>query len=1098
MLFADIVGFTGLSEHLDPERVKRLVDDAFARLIGDIDAHGGSVDKVLGDGILALFGAPIAHEDDPDRAVRAALAMQQSLAGLGAQHGLQRPLEMRVGINTGEVLVGRVGGTDAYTATGDVVNVASRLQALAPPSGVYIGDSTASRLSGAIACEAVDEFEVRGRNQTERVWKVTGRQRTNPAVGARADVRFVGRADEQDLLASIMAMVAGGRSAVVAVTGEPGSGKTRLIANSLQRAADPNVVVLAGECAPYGETNVWAPIADALFRRMEFDSESSSERVRRLARDKGVEVYGFDPDDAGLDRFVEAVSHLAGHPSELDGVPPAQAREMLSRLIVEGIRRRSRAGQVVVWIDDLQWADPLLIDLLHRLTRSLVDRPVLVVTAQRDDAELDWPPSSDHPVSVRIPLEPLSRAEADELIEAAIGRPVSSTVAATLYERSGGNPLFLTELAELSSSEANGAELPSSLRALIASRLDLLPPTVRAIVDNAAVLGSSGPVSALETFAEVLGQRYTDDDLAELVACGYLEIDGRWWRFRSDLVRDVAYRTLTKTVRAYRHAGTAEVMAGVAGIPIERLAHHIASAAELVAEIGAVEGVPETIHDDAVDVLSEAARRALATGSFDQARRHATRALELGPSDPDLRLELLLVRARAHTERREGRQGRTDAGAVLEAAVDAGDLRREGIARRLLGQLAQNDGDLDVARRELDRSVEIFRSLGEQAELADSLAARGFVKVFGGSLADAETILGEAERLADELGDRRAGAWAREHQAWVAFLGGDPERAHDRLEAAAALFAELGDRAGGLWADALRAYLHFFERRFDDAEALAAQVRASSVELGERWAPAMMDSLVATLRLWSGRFSEAEALSHRALLEFRDIGDRFGILQALTPNMRSLAAMGRNSEAERGLEEALALSESFGDLAIPTMAAAGTAIHLGLGDRAVVLAESALEQVENMGGNAAESLVTLAIALCQVGRTEDALAALLDAEIDFPYGYAVRSLANAGVGDHHAAIADADATIDDPGATYLDRVYADIGGASGHVGRGEAAEALARLDRAVATAAETGDVVACSLASTARATLVGEGGGDEPGVLGRGWVRLIERLVEAS
>ena len=370
--------------------------------------------------------------------------------------------------------------------------------------------------------------------------------------------------------------------------------------------------------------------------------------------------------------------------------------------------------------------------------------------------------------------------------------------------------------------------------------------------------------------------------------------------------------------------------------------------------------------------------------------------------------------------------------------------------------------------------------------------------MFGGSLAAAESILGEAEALAAELGDRRSSAWVREHQAWVSFLSGDLADAFDRVESAAALFAELGDQAGELWAGALRAYLHFFERRFDEAEQLAVDVRTRSIELGERWAPAMMDSLIATLRLWTGRFSEAEELARRALGEFRDIGDRFGVLQALSPQMRALAAMGRNDEAERGLEEALSLRDWFGDLAWPTMAAAGTAIHLGLGDRAVVLAESAQERIVSTGANPAESRVTLALALCQVGRIEDALTALLGVEVDFPYAYAVRSLASAALGDHDAAVRDAEAVDADEGATYLDRVYADVGGAAGHVGNGDLEAALNRLDRAVEVAAETGDVVASGLAERARSTLGGEGGSLGPGPLGPGWTRLIEQLGRAA
>ena len=696
VVFADLVGYTALSEHLDPERVKRLIDASFERLIADITAFGGRVDKVLGDGILALFGAPVAHEDDADRAIRAALQMHESLARfVDEQPDLDRPLRLRIGVNTGEVVVGNVSGTAEYTAMGDVVNVASRLQSLAEPGGILIGDVTESLASEEILREPIDTLDVRGRAQQVRVWRVTGRRRRVPRIGAGFhDVAFVGRSTQWELLASIMAMVANGRSAIVSVTGEAGAGKTRLVAEALDAFPSRAVTIFSGACAPYGETNVWAPIATALFRRLELDQDAPPELLRKVSRSKGVELYGFDADDPVLGRFVEGVLHLLGHPSELDDVRPAQAREILFSLIVEGLRRRTRTGPVVLWIDDLQWADVLIVELLHRVARSLVDRPLLIVTAQRDDADIDWPPASDHPVTVRMPLDPLTHDEAGRLIGAVLGPMANDALVDSLYERSGGNPLFLIELAELAKSNPASTALPGSLRALISARLDQLPVAQRAIIDNAAVLGASGPVESLEKFAAEMNQRFDPDDLEDLLDSGLLEIDGPTWEFRSDVVREVAYQTLTKLVRAQRHGGTAAVMFREKKVPIEQVAHHAACAAELAAEIGPVPGLPDDIADRAVGLLYEAAKRSMDVGAFNQVRRQTTRALDLGPSDAAIARELLLLRAQAQTERRLLVPALADADDALEAAVAAGDRRQEGVARRLRGILDQRDGDL--------------------------------------------------------------------------------------------------------------------------------------------------------------------------------------------------------------------------------------------------------------------------------------------------------------------------------------------------------------------------------------------------------------------
>ncbi len=1096
VVFADLVGYTALSEHLDPERVKRLIDASFERLIADITAFGGRVDKVLGDGILALFGAPVAHEDDADRAIRAALQMHDSLARfVDEQPDLDGPLRLRIGVNTGEVVVGNVSGTAEYTAMGDVVNVASRLQTLAEPGGILIGDSTAALASEEILREPVDSLDVRGREQPERVWRVTGRRRRVPRIGAGFhDVAFVGRSTQWELLASIMAMVANGRSAIVSVTGEAGAGKTRLVAEALDAFPSRAVAIFSGSCAPYGETNVWAPIATALFRRLDLDQDAPPALLRAVSRAKGVELYGFDADDPVLGRFVEGVLHLLGYPSELDHVPPAQAREILFSLIVEGLRRRTATGPVVLWIDDLQWADVLIIELLHRVARSLVDRPLLIVTAQRNDADNDWPPASDHPVTVRMPLDPLAHDEAARLVGAVLGPSADQVFVESLYERSGGNPLFLIELAELAKSSPASTALPGSLRALISARLDQLPVALRAIIDNAAVLGTSGLVESLEKFAIEMGQDLGPDDLDHLDEAGLLEVDGSTWRFRSDVVREVAYQTLTKLVRAQRHGGTAAVMIGDPRMPIEQVAHHAACAAELAAEIGPVPGLPDDIADQAVGLLYEAAKRSMDVGAFNHVCGQSTRALDLGPSDAATARDLLLLRAQAQTERRVLAPALADAHDALDAAVAAGDARQEGIARRLLGVLHQRDGDLAGARRELGASVEIFRELGDDTELASSLRERGLAEVFGGSLSDAEWLLGEAEALTERMHDVRGHAWVRQHQAWVAFLSGDATLAESRLLTAAQEFDLLGDRFGRGWAAGLLAYVRFYQRRFEEAEALAVEVRRDSVELGEPWAPAMMDSLVAAIRLWSSDFVEAEELSRRALTSFRALGDKFGVVQALSPRMRALVALGRTHEAERGIEESLAMSESFGDLSFPMMAAAGTAVHLGLGGRAVTISQQALERSAAMGSDESESTITLALALCQIGRADEALVLLDAVEKDSPYLLSVRSLTRAVTADPSGSIDDADLVVADAGASYLDQVIADTAAAAAEMQRGAFDAALDRFERAGSTAKRAGDVVARELVALTRSVVMRDETYHDVGHLGPGWKAVAESL----
>jgi len=1094
VLFADLVGFTALSEHLDPERLKRLVDGVFSLLIDQIERFGGRVDKVLGDGVLALFGAPVAHEDDPDRAVRASIEMHRALdAFVSDQTDITR-LRLRIGVNTGEVVVGTMSGTDDYTAMGDVVNVASRLQTMAPPGGIWVGATTAAELSPSIERVLVADTEVRGRSQSEQVWQITGRfDRLLPGRSPH-DRPFVGRSSQRELFASVMALVADGRGAVVSVSGEAGSGKSRLVNESLARFPSRQVVIFSGECAPYGETNVWAPIASALYRLLGLDRSAPPSVLRDSVEARGLELYGFLRGDARIQRFVESVMHILGHRSELDRVAPGQAREIVMQMVVEGINRRAQMVPVVVWIDDLQWADPLLLELLARISRSMGDQPVLLVTAQRDDAEIDWPPDLDHPITIRMPLDSLALDESARLIAEILGDDVGPDLVDQLIERSGGNPLFLTELAQVARDHPGDVALPGSLRSLIAARLDALTVAQRQVIENASVLGATGPVAAFARFAEAVDQDFDPLDVDLLVDQGLLDVDDQWWRFRSDVVREVAYQTLTKSARAGRHAGTAQVMQQFELAPIDQIAHHIASAAELVAEIGHVDGVPADVTEQAIEMLVVAANRSLDVGAFAQATRQSSRALALLDDGDARRADVLLIRARAHSERRQNGPARVDATDVLDVAVANGDQRREAIARRLIGVVAQQQGELDVAREQLTVSVDLLRELGDRHELTTSLSDRGFVEVFGGSLDDAERILGEAEAMAEELDDSRRLAWIRQHQAWVAFLAGDTGLAEQRLITSSGLFDDLGDRTGTGWAMGLLAYVRFFERRFADAEEMASTVRRDAVELGELWAPAMMDSLMASIRLWTGRFTEAEELSRRALSGFRELNDRFGIVQALAPRMRSLVALGRDQEAERSLEEALSMADAFGDLAIPTMAAAGTAAHLGLGERAVALGETSLNRMLAMHADASESRITLALGLCQTGDADAALASLLEVTRPSPYANAVTALASVMAGMPDAGVEAADMVHADDTATYLDRVLADVAAGAGLIAS-DPEESRARLERARTTAAGAGDAVAIALSTSASQALIADHELTRVEHLGDGWKRVIAGLV---
>jgi class 3 adenylate cyclase len=403
-MFADLVGFTTLSEHLDPEQVKRLVDSCFQRLVQDINTFGGTVDKIVGDGIVALFGVPVAHEDDAERAVRAGLRMQETLAGFAASRvssDVASGLRMRVGINTGVALVGTVADTD-YTAMGDVVNTASRLQTLAPPGGVLVGETTHGLTETSITYEALGDLAAKGRDAPVPAWLAKVAVAQPGARHRRRNLAIMGRSTELALaLATVDFAVANSRAALIAVDGEGGVGKSRLVDELIDAVQlRESALVLEGSAVPYGQANVWWPLAHALFDRLELDVNASPEAVRQVAAEQGRELFGIS-DDVALQQISDVFQHLLGYPSKLDDLDPQASREAVARAVTLVLERRLRSGPVLLSITDVHWADAAVLGLCEHLLVALARLPFLLVTTNRPDPELLWPPLSTRAAVVR-------------------------------------------------------------------------------------------------------------------------------------------------------------------------------------------------------------------------------------------------------------------------------------------------------------------------------------------------------------------------------------------------------------------------------------------------------------------------------------------------------------------------------------------------------------------------------------------------------------------------------------------------------------------------------------------------------------------------
>ena len=1090
VLFADLAGFTGFSESMDPESVKNLVDGCFAALAGDVTSFGGRVDKVVGDAIIALFGAPVAHEDDAERAVRAGLQMQQTIRSMS--EGTAQRLELRVGINTGEVLVGAIRAGGDYTAMGDVVNVASRLQTMAQPGSVVVGETTYAGTSSVVRYNDLGPQLARGREEPVPVWEAVESLTPPGQRPRRATAPLIGRDEEVGLLRSTLAAAFGRRRPSLGVIlGEAGVGKTRLVDELSDWArAEHGALVLEGRCVPYGEANPWWPVAEAVRQACGVDIGDPSSTAEEKTLSMVTDLLGAGRDEESI-QIASGLMHLLGDEDALPDVDPQRARQEAQRALHSLMSGLAQRQPLVVVLSEVHWADQLVLDLIGGQLDRLNGLPVVLLLTARPELTLGWSPPSGRHNLVTLRLDPLERAAARRLAQLLIedARPGGPTDARrselieNLTDRSGGNPFFLEELVALIEDEATGperrgvrGELPVTLRGIVAARLDSLPVGERSLLEDASVVGRNGTTRSLVAMARSRGIETIDGALTEVVARDLLRVEATRWEFRSDVVREVLYEILTKSERSRRHWNLASWVSDVSSKAkredefLEQVAHHFAAAAALTNEIGPVTGVPADAVAVAVGALRRAAGWALGRELLLSAVRMLDRAVELiTPEHADLLHPVLMDRAQARIQMRELAGARRDLEVLMEA--DAEDSRPTVVT--LLGYLEQAEGELEKSAASLSLALELWRGRQDVQGEGYALRGAGMTSFLSGDVVRAEDQLMKALSIARQLGRRRDEAWALWTLSWVSFAAGRLDEAEDRLGEASAGFRAAGDAGGDGWVKGLLGYIRLTQGRREEAEALALGLVDDAGDRGDRWAHAMVVVLLGLLRLWQGRVQSAVEYGRDAHSTFTAIGDNAGLLRSLGVLCRALAAFGQVGEARRYAGEALLLSRESPKLGMEPYVGQVlvTLVALHAGDW-----ETAAATLDEIGpiavANEVELRVARGLTLLQAGRPEDALAHL-EVEVGpegvavegptikgpalggaAPNLYATRAMALAAAGRAEPALeAAARAVTWEPAGTYRDRVLAAIGRAfaRAQLGQFDAAE-----DALTDATAETG------------------------------------------
>ena len=935
VLFADCVGFTELSRAIDPEALHQVMDGCFQRLLEAVHRFEGTVNQFTGDGVMALFGAPIAHEDHAVRAVAAALAAQARLrdyaATLRAEHGIE--FSLRIGINTGPVVVGKIGDDLRmdYTAQGETVNLAARLQAAAPPGGVVVSEATHRLVAGFFHIRDDGERDVKGFAQPVRVFAVTGQRRRR----ARFDLAvergltpLVGRGPHLDMLRDAWQRAKEGRGRVVSIVGDAGTGKSRL-AYEFRRMLDAERLTwVEGRAGSHAAQVPFHLVVELLEDNFGLrDAEDERTRVERVER--GVRAL-----DPALEWTLPYLKHLLALPAEelgAGGLEQAQQKRRLAEAVRAFVLRGAQRRPIVILAEDLQWIDPNSEALFQLLVDGLGSHPVLIIGTYRSGYAPPWRDRSFHH---RLVVEPLTRDDAGRMVRS-LPAPAEPRLHERLVERADGNPFFIEELTRYVRDGGEPSALPETVQDLLTARIDHLPERLKRALQVAAVLGREFRLSLL---AEVADDPDLERTVAELVSRDFLQqkdvLPEPLYGFTQPLVQEVAYRGLLVRSRAELH--------GRAGAALERQhAGRIEDVVDQLAEHYARSGDAER----AVHYLVLAGDRAASLFAYREAQSAYARALERLPAGAaDLRTTIVdragdaafahgaLKEALAAWEEalrvvgeRGERRRMADLHRKMAVACWASGRKEPALAHleRGLASLGDDDANIEAARLHQELARIHFR-LGEHAqatawarralELGRRLEAPDVVShaynTLGVAVARGGDVEGGAEfvtrsletALAHGLGTAACRAYTN---LAVMYASLDHRRSEQYCREGLALAEKIGDRLQQAWLHCVLAGGHCtIAGDYDEGVRAAEAAAALDEQLGQDNHLPVPLIILAQIHQCRGDYARSEQYYRRAL----EVAESVGEPQLLVPCYEGLATLAIERDDEPQAEAWLSKS----------------------------------------------------------------------------------------------------------------------------------------------------------------------------------------------
>jgi class 3 adenylate cyclase/tetratricopeptide (TPR) repeat protein len=984
VLFADVADSTPLGERLDPESLRQVMSRWFDRMSEVLVRHGGTVEKFIGDAVMAVFGIPELHEDDALRAVRAATDLRVAMTRLNDELGeLGVHIGIRVGLNTGEVVAGD-GTGGQMLVTGDPVNVAKRLEEAARTGEILIGENTRRLVENAVLIEPRDELAVKGKSGLVVAWNVLGVIADAPAYARRLDAPLVGRTEELLRLRELFASVASQRTCqLVTIIGPAGIGKSRLAAE-LSAGLRHEARTVSGRCLPYGDGITFWPVVQI---------------IGALGAEDGVREILSGAEDA--EAVTERVRSVFGS----GALAPGSEMFWAVRRLFEELARDKPA---VIIFEDIHWAAPTLLDLIEYLAGWTHDAPVLLLCLARPDLFEERQSWLAAPNASKVVLGPLTDTELEQLLdEIAQEWPLDGGARARIAEAAEGNPLYVEQMAAMLAEGGSVDAIPPTIHALLAARLDRLPEDERAVLERAAVAGKDFVRSAVLQLLDEEERTGVDARLLNLTRKDLLTPrPGREdaYRFRHALIRDAAYAGIPKERRAQLHeqfgqwAGQTKL--GRAGELDEIVGYHYEQAVRYRQELAALDEETRALSDRAGVLLARAGERAFARHDMPAAVNLLARATTLLNEEHPCRLQALPQLGSALMKTGDFSRADVVLGDALAGAAAAGDKKlelRTLIEREFFRTFTNPESSTEEIIRVAETTIPLLEELQDELGLAKAWWLRSEADAIAGRWA------ARTEALERALVHARRASDPREISTIVGLLAGALLYGPTPVREAIKRCEELNESVSGdvevrAGIASTLAGLHAMLGQFDEARTLSEEARAIYEELGLRYIRAGVHSFAAgSIELLAGDpaaavrelrsgYDELERMGERgtrstlaaflaqALVEqgdyveaihFSEISEQTAAAADIVPQAvwrsaraAALAESGDLTRAEQLAEEAVSLAEGtdFLDLQGNTLLGLAQVLRLvGDSDAAQAAAERGRHAFERKGNVVSET-----------------------------------------------------------------------------------------------------------------------------------------------